>query len=57
MTMKPDSILFAWKKEPAIDRLHGCKVMLAVHGFLTDAESKRVHERLMKWVAKHQGKK
>ena len=52
--MKPDDILRAWKKETAVDRLHGCKTMLHIHGFLTEAESIRVHERLLKWIEKHQ---
>lgn len=52
--MQPEDILHAWKKEPAIERLHGCKAMLVLHGFLTDAESRRVHERMVKWVEKHQ---
>lgn len=51
--MKPEDILRAWPKEPAIERLHGCKVMLVLHGFLTEAEAKRVHERMLKWVEKH----
>lgn len=37
-----------WKAEPLIARLHKCKVMLLLHGVLTDAESNKVHGRLMK---------
>ena len=55
--MKPHDKLFAWKKESALDRIHACKVMLHLHGFMTDPESKRVNDRIVKWVEKHQSKK
>lgn len=50
--MKPTDILFAWKKESAIDRIHGCKVMLHLHGFLTESEALRVRNRIRKWEEK-----
>ena len=51
--MKPNDTVTAWKKQQAIDRLHMCKTMLNLHGFLTDAESKRVYKRMLRWVEKH----
>lgn len=55
--MRPNDTVIAWKKEPAIDRIHNCKAMLSIHGFLTESESKRVHERMLKWVEKHRDDK
>lgn len=51
--MKPNDKLKALKADTAIDRLHYCKAMLHLHGFITDAEAAKVYKRMCKWVAKH----
>lgn len=45
-----ESLCQPWKREPFIDRISKCKAMLCIHGFLTDAESARVHKRMMKRI-------
>lgn len=49
--MKPDDKEPAWKNTDALDRVFLCQSFLLMHGFLTQEESDRVHERMMKWVA------
>ena len=51
--MKPNDIIMAWNKESALSRIDGCECLLRIHGFLTEAESKRVQQRVLKWVEKH----
>lgn len=51
--IEPDKKVVAWKKEPAIERLARCKGMLYVHGFITEAENRRIQERMIRWAVKH----
>jgi len=51
--MKPKDKLKAWKSEAAYDRVHGCRVMLRMHGFLSEGENAKVVQRINKWVKKH----
>lgn len=37
-----------WTGETFAERIHNCRAMLRLHGFLTDAESGRVKQRQMK---------
>ncbi len=37
------------KKEKAEQRFFYCAGMLAIHGFVTDAERRKIHKRMMKW--------
>ncbi len=46
----PDTQVSAWKKARLIVRLADCKAMLSLNGFLTEAETRRVHKRLMKFI-------
>ena len=48
--MKPGDMLMRWNRERAIDRVIGCRVMLAAHGFLSDAEKRKVDQRIDKWA-------
>ncbi len=41
-----------WHHKTNLDRIHACAAMLNIHGFLTDAERKKVHERMLKWAKK-----
>ena len=38
----------AWKSETTAERIHKCRMMLHLHGFLTDAENERVKRRQVK---------
>lgn len=51
--IKPEQKLVAWKQEQAIDRLSRCKAMLYIHQFITEAENRKIQERMMKWAVKH----
>lgn len=48
--LKPEKIVPAWKRCEAVDRIVGCKTMLALHEFLTAAENRRVTDRIRKWI-------
>lgn len=37
-----------WKSETLLERFMRCRAMLRIHGFLSDAESDKVHRRLVK---------
>ena len=51
--MKPSDKLMAWKREAALDRIEGCRVMLNLHGFVSDAENEKIKQRIRKWVKKN----
>lgn len=36
----------AWGPETLARRLHRCVTMLAIHGYLPDSQSRRIHERI-----------
>jgi hypothetical protein len=38
-----------WHCETNLDRINNCRVMLLLHGFLSDDESERVKTRILKW--------
>jgi hypothetical protein len=44
-----------WKSETLLNRFMRCRAMLRIHGFLSDAESDKVHRRIVK-VAKRERK-
>ena len=50
----PSSPIIAWQATTALTRFHACRVMLGLHGFLSDAESERVNARIEKWRQKHE---
>ncbi len=52
--LKPESRTPAWDESPAVERFHNCKMMLHIHGFITEAENQRIKARMLKWVEKHQ---
>lgn len=43
------------KSDTWAERLNHCAAMLTVHGLLTDAERRRVHERLVKALRRKGG--
>lgn len=47
---KPKDIVEPWPATVFIERLADCKAMLSLNGFLTEAETRRVHKRLMKFI-------
>jgi len=47
--MKPYDLLKSWRSESAVDRVEGCRVLLHVHGFLTDGENEKVAKRIARW--------
>lgn len=51
--MKPKDVQTVRKREPALDRVMFCKSLLYLHGFLTEAESARIHKRMVKWIEKY----
>ena len=52
--MKPNDLLRAWKKSTAIDRIDACRMMLRIHGFLSDNENESVKRRIAKWIEQHE---
>lgn len=40
----------AWPEATLADRLYDCRVMLYVHGILTDAERERADQRIEKLI-------
>ena len=50
--MKPLDKLKGWKGEKAVDRIMGCLTILHHHGFLTDRESRKIIQRIQKWINK-----
>lgn len=42
----------AWEEQIAAERVDQCRMMLHVHGFLSDSEDARVNKRIEKWAAK-----
>lgn len=51
--MKPSDKLKSWNKSDAYDRIESCRVMLHLHGFISEAENKSVKDRIYKWMKKH----
>lgn len=51
--MKPGDELVAWERDTAIERVESCLVMLAAHGFVSEAEKTRIRYRITKWAWKH----
>ncbi len=39
-----------WKSEPLVDRIHHCKCLLYLKGFLTEPENDRIQKRILKWI-------
>ncbi|MCK9569381.1 hypothetical protein M0R72_10625 [Candidatus Pacearchaeota archaeon] len=54
--MKPYDLLRQWKAEAAIDRVEGCRILLHIHGFLSDSENYKVKKRIEKWHEKQAAK-
>lgn len=50
--MTPDRLLPARPPAYMIDRVTECRKMLLFHGFLTEAENKKVAKRIEKWFVK-----
>jgi len=50
--MRASDKLHPWKSDYAVDRVDACRVMLAAHGFLSEAENERVKKRIDKWAVK-----
>lgn len=55
MANKKDSVP-AWPKQPLLARVGACRAMLHIYGFLSDAENKKVHARIMREFTKRSGK-
>lgn len=51
--MKPDENIGPWKASQAFIRIDACRVMLSIHGFLTEAEERKVKQRIDRWIKKH----
>ena len=52
----PQEKVQGWKKDSALERIRDCAFMLYIHGFLSDSERKKVHNRMMKWLRKFENK-
>lgn len=44
----------AWKKSTIVARIYDCIAMLHLHDLLTDAEVRKVRDRLLKQIRKEQ---
>lgn len=42
-----------WKGGTVLRRFDDCRMMLLLNGFLSEAESRKVRQRMKKWAAKH----
>lgn len=52
----PSERVKAWPASSFEVRILGCAAMLTIHGFVTDAERKKIHERMLKWKRRSVGK-
>lgn len=52
-SFSPTDTALAWRKMSNVERIYHCHLMLAVKGFLTEAESKRVKSRIDGWIKRH----
>lgn len=43
-----DDLVPAWSAQTLIERAHYCKALLSIKGFITPAESAKIHSRLLK---------
>lgn len=50
MSLDPNKPASPWKDETLLERVARCRAMLFIHGFMTDAESRKVNDRINKWV-------
>lgn len=49
----PEKRATDWKGHKLSDRIINCRVMLAVHGFISHAEKRKIDRRIDKWMAMH----
>ena len=49
----PEKLIPAWEEQSACARAQQCALFLLIHDFITDGERQKIHQRMMKWVAKH----
>lgn len=49
--MKPKDRSPEWEPTIAAERVDMCRALLHIHGFLSDAEDRRVNARIEKWAA------
>ena len=54
--MTPDKPQPKWPEERAVERIDRCRLMLQLHGFLTEVEGRKVLMRIAKWN-EQEGKK
>ena len=52
--MKPSDKLMAWKSGTALELIEACRVMLSLHGFVSDAENEKIKQRIRKWITKNE---
>lgn len=50
-SLKPDEPANDWTQQTAAQRFNTCRVMLYIHGFISDAEKARIDARIDKWLA------
>lgn len=50
--MKANDTIPKWEEMIAAERVDQCRMMLHIHGFLSEAENERVNARIEKWAAK-----
>ena len=50
--MKANEKIPAWEETICAERVDECRMMLHIHGFLSESENDRVNARIEKWAAK-----
>ena len=45
-TFQPDKVMPLRKDEALVHRLHYCRKMLWIHGFITDAQERKIRKKL-----------
>ena len=53
--IEPTRMAPKWEREDFFLRLTNCRIMLAIHGFLTNAENIKIQNRTMKELTRGTG--
>jgi hypothetical protein len=52
--IEPRQLVPTVQAENALERLNRCRAMLYLHKFITEPESNRIRQRILKWLKESQ---
>jgi hypothetical protein len=50
---KPWDVAQSWQRQRFHERVKFCVLLLSGHGFMTDAETRKIKARILKWEEAH----